>query len=146
MLIKHALWFIHLENLLFKQTISARLTANSDRKPTHLCDLFKRNLKCVIVFYWWSFGCLYLAASPEAWPPGRPGLRWPSCRQWLGWGPYRPGLQPSGPPSSPDRGVKNTEHYSFMCKHLSLINWWECACVFVRKRENIIWYTSVCAC
>lgn len=53
-------------------------------------------------FIWLPFACPYLAASPEAWPPGRPGWRWPSCRLWLGWGPYRPGQQLSDPPSSPD--------------------------------------------
>ena len=43
----------------------------------------------------------YLAASPGVWPLGRLGSRWPSCRRWWGWGPYRPGRQPSGPTSWP---------------------------------------------
>lgn len=48
--------------------------------------------------------CLYLAASPAAWPPGRPGWRWPSGRQWSGLGLCRRGRRPSGLPLSPERG------------------------------------------
>lgn len=91
----------------------------------------------------------YLAASPEAWPPGMPGWRWPSCHQWWGWGPCRPGLQLSVLPSSPDRwgqthtvwgrmsgfGVLSPTAESTGWPHGTLGN-----------TENIIFNTDVCVC
>lgn len=68
------------------------------------------NLKLYLRFKPWGTnkhptGWSYLAASPEAWHPGMPGWRWPSCHRWSGWGPCRPDLRLHGLPSSPERRI-----------------------------------------